>query len=154
MTYVALGVALVALLLAWRAHRTARDLKARHERLNTRLYELRAEMHQATETHRQAVARLKFEVLRQAGRLRATEDMTVDQVTQLHPQAAAVLAAFHIGGCASCAVDGSARLDEAAAAHGGRLEPLLVALNDLLLEGADGTVPAERLRTSNVHLAM
>jgi hypothetical protein len=95
-----------------------------------------------------------FELMRQAGDLKVTRDMTVDQVTALHPQAAAVLAGFHIGGCASCAVDGSVRLEEVVAANGGQLEPLLVALNNLVIGGAEGTAAEEPLRAPNVQLAL
>jgi hypothetical protein len=97
---------------------------------------------------------LRFESMRQAGNLRVTGDMTVDEITTLHPQAATILAGFHIGGCASCAVDGATRLDQAVVASGGSLEPVLVALNDLVTESADGTAPEERLRTPNVQLAI
>jgi hypothetical protein len=51
-------------------------------------------------------------------------------------------------------VDGATRLDQAVVASGGSLEPVLVALNDLVTESADGTVPEERLRTPNVQLAI
>jgi len=93
-------------------------------------------------------------LMRQAGDLKVTPDMTVDQVTALHPQAAAVLAGFHIGGCASCAVDGSTRLEEALTANGGQIEPLLVALNNLVVGGADGIAAEEPLRVPNVQLAL
>jgi hypothetical protein len=65
-----------------------------------------------------------------------------------------VLAGYHIGGCASCAVDGSLSLDEAVVTSGGQLEPLLVALNGLVVEGSDGMVPEEESRIPNVQLAL
>ena len=154
MTYVALSVALVALFLAWRCSRAVKDLKERNAQLNSRLYDLWVEMDSAAEAHQKAIAGLKFDLMRQAGELQVTGDMTVDEVTLLHPQAPAVLAGFHIGGCASCAVDGSTRLEEAVAQNGGHLEPLLVALNELIVEGADGLVPEDHLRTPNVQLVL
>ena len=111
-------------------------------------------MHSADEEQWQALAQARFELMRQAGNIRVTGDMTVDEITTLHPQAATILARFHIGGCASCAVDGATRLDQAVVASGGSLEPVLVALNDLVTESADGIVPEERLRMPNVQLAI
>lgn len=154
MIYVALLVGLVALFMAWRSGQAVKDLKARNAQLNSRLYDLRAEMHRTVEAQQKAITQLKFEMLRQAGNLKVTGDMTVDEVMMLHPQAAAVLAGFHIGGCASCAVDGSTRLDEAVAGSDGQLEPLLVALNNLVTEGADGLLAEDPLRTPNVQLVL
>jgi len=153
MLYVALLIVVLALFLAWRSSRAVRGLNERNDRLSSQLYDLRLDMHRAAEEHQQAIMQLRFELMRLAGDLKVTKDMTVGQATTLHPQAAAVLAGFHIGGCASCAVDGSARLEEAVAENGGQLEPVLVALNILLAEGADRTVAEERLKTSNVQLA-
>lgn len=153
MLYVALLVGAVALLWAWRCSRAVRDLKERNERLSSQLNNIRLEMHRADDAHQESIEQLRFELMRQAGDLKVTGDMTIDTVTASHPQAAAVLAGFHIGGCASCAVDGSARLEEAVAENGGQLEPVLVALNILLAEGADRTVSVEQLKTPNVQLA-
>jgi hypothetical protein len=154
MTYVALLVALVALFIAWRSSRAVKDLKERNTRLNSRLYDLSVEMESTAEAYQKAIAQLKFDLLRQAGQLQVTGAMTVDEVTALHPRAAAVLAAFHIGGCASCAVDGSTCLEEAVGRNSDHLEPLLVALNELVIGGAGGLLPGDRLRTPNVQLAL
>jgi hypothetical protein len=154
MFYVALVVGIIALFLAWRCSRSVKDLKERNARLSSQLYDLRLEMHSADEEQWQALTQARFELMRQAGNLKVTGDMTVDEITTVHPQAAAILAGFHIGGCASCAVDGATRLENAVVASGGSLEPVLVALNDLVTESADGTVPEERLRTPNVQLAI
>ena len=154
MIYVALLVGAVALFLAWLCSRNVSALKERNERLTSQIYELRLEMHRATEAREQAVDELRYELMRQTGNLKVTGDMTVDQVTALHPHAADVLAAFHVGGCASCAVDGSTRLEEAIAVNGDPLQPVLVALNDLVTEGAGGMMMEERLRAPNVQLAL
>ena len=154
MVYVALLVGLAALFLAWRSSRAAKDLKERVARLNSQIYDLRADMHRAAEAHQKALMQVRFDMLRQTGELKVSGDMTVDAVTVLHPQAAEVLAGHHIGGCTSCAVDGSTRLDEAVAANGGQLEPVLVALNSLVDEGSNGLVAEDRLRTPNVQLSL
>ena len=154
MVYVALLVGLVALFFAWRSSRATKDLKERVARLNSQIYDLRADMHRASEAHQKDMMQLKYAMLRQAGELKVSGDMTVDEVTLLHPQAAEVLAGHHIGGCASCAVDGSTRLDEAVSANGGQLERVLVTLNNLVDEGSHGLVAEDRLKTSNVQLSL
>ena len=154
MVYIALLIGLAALFFAWRSNRAAKDLRERVARLNSQIYDLRADMHRAAEAHQKAMMQLKLDVLRQTGKLNVSGDMTVDEVTLLHPQAADVLASHHIGGCASCAVDGSTRLDQAVAANAGHLEPVLVALNSLVDEESDGLVVEDRLRTPNVQLTL
>jgi len=154
MLYVALLMAGVALFVAWRCSRATRQLKERNSRLSSQLNDLRLDLFRQAEAHHKAMAGLRFEVLRQAGDLKVTGDMTVDDVTALHPQAVNALAGFHIGGCASCAVDGSTRLKEAVAANGGQLEPLLIALNELVAQGGDGVLPLETTRMPNMQLGL
>jgi hypothetical protein len=151
---VALLLGLAALFFAWRCNRAVKELRERNTRLNAQLYDMRLDMRRTAEAHQREIMQLRYAALRQAGDLKVSGDMTVDEITRLHPQAAAVLAGFHIGGCASCAVDGATRLAEAVAANGGPIEPLLVALNDLMAEGANGRFGEEQLRTPNVELVM
>ena len=152
MIYAALLVALAALFVAWRAGRAVKLLKERNARLSSQLYDLRLELGQVVEAHRQAIAQLRYDLMRQAGSLQVRGDMSVEEVTRLHPQAAALLARFHVGGCASCAVDGATRLEEAVAANGGQLEPVLVALNSLMTDGAASLLPEDQLRSPNMQL--
>lgn len=154
MLYVSLAIAIVALLLAWQCRRTTRDLRERNFQLNSKIYSVRTELAERLEQQQQELMKLRFELLRQSGELAVTGEMTVDEISRLHPQAAAVLAGFHLGGCSSCAVDGSQRLAEAALANGRALEPILVALNALVVEGANDSLPAGQLRTPNVQLML
>jgi hypothetical protein len=154
MLYVSLVVGVTALFLAWRCSRATKALKEQNARLSSQLYDVRIQLHRILEEQEQAMAQLHFELMRQTGGLKVTGDMTVDEIALTHPHAAEVLAGFHIGGCASCAVDGSTRLEDAIVASGGQLEPVLVALNTLISEDANGAVVQERLRTPNVQLAL
>jgi hypothetical protein len=87
------------------------------------------------------------------GELKITPEMTIDEINGMHSQAAQVLAGFHIGGCSSCSVDGYQVLGEAVMANGRELEPILVALNNLVAESDEnGQVPEERLKMANVQL--
>ncbi len=152
MLYAILVLALLGLLMAWRTSRKQKDLTERISQLNSRIYQTRREMLEAQEkTHRDLTA-LKFEWLKSKGKLQVTPDLTLDEVLLVHPMAGQVLASFHIGGCSSCAVDGSTRLDLAAASSGQTVEPIIVALNNLITESQNGTLSEEILKTPNVQL--
>ena len=74
-------------------------------------------------------------------------EMTVDEVLNLHPDAAAVMANFHLGGCSSCAISEHHVLGPACEGYGIDIEPLLEALN-ALLDG--GPIPATQPRGENL----
>ncbi|GIW08288.1 MAG: hypothetical protein KatS3mg060_3093 [Dehalococcoidia bacterium] len=76
--------------------------------------------------------RLLRAIVRSGGTLRFTPDLRVDELADIHPDAPAVLASFHIGGCQSCAVDGNETLAAAVQAKGANLDQVLAALNALL----------------------
>lgn len=70
-------------------------------------------------------------------------DMTVAEALALHPQAATVMAQFHLGGCSSCSISESHILGPAAESYGVDITRLLTALNNLL-EG--GSIPEKQPR--------
>ncbi len=74
-------------------------------------------------------------------------EMTVDEVLNLHPDAASVMANFHLGGCSSCAISEHHVLGPACEGYGIDVEPLLEALN-ALLDG--GPIPAMQPRGENL----
>ena len=153
--YIALVVALAAVILAWNLYRKNGELKERIAQVNSRVYHLRQEMLEAQEKAGLQLTGLKFQLLQLKGELKVTPDMKIGEVVALHPQAGQVLAGFHLGGCSSCSVDNDQSLAEAAALNSRELSPILVALNGLLAEeagGYNGPVPAERLKTPNVEL--
>lgn len=57
-----------------------------------------------------------------------TKDMTFDQVMQMYPDAAKVLASFNLG-CVGCLGASTETLAQGARAHGLDVEELLAALN-------------------------
>lgn len=154
MIYIALAIALISLVLAWRAKRTNSALKERVSQINSRVYHLRRELQDVQEEAEQSLAALKFEMLKLQGNLTVTPDMKIGEITAMHPQAQQLLAGFHLGGCSSCAVDDRQTLGEAVAVNGRELEPILAALNTLLAESQHGHRPIspERLRTPNIEL--
>jgi hypothetical protein len=152
MIYVTLGIALVAVFMAWQANRKNKYLTERIGQLNSRIFKTRQELLEAQEGTRHDLTALRIELLKSQGTFKVTGDMPVEEVLMIHPLADQVLGSFHIGGCSSCAVDGSQRLDLAVASSGQPLEPVLVALNRLLTDEQNGTPSAERLKTPNVEL--
>ncbi len=57
-----------------------------------------------------------------------TKDMTFDQLLQMHPDAAQILASFNLG-CVGCLGASTETLAQGARAHGLDIEELLAALN-------------------------
>jgi hypothetical protein len=153
-TYAALVLALLGLFAAWRAYRKNSELRERIAQVNSRVYHLRRELIEAQEKKELEITKLKFDLLQLQGDLPVTGDMKIGELVALHPQAQHVLAGFHIGGCASCAVDDRQTLAEAAAGNGQPLEPILMALNTLVStnETGNGQVAPEQLKQPNVQL--
>ena len=150
MLYLSLALTAVALLLVWRANKKNADLKERIAQVNSRVYNTRRELNDTVRDIQAELNTLKYDLMHLRGETRITGEMTIEDITALHPQATEVLAAFHIGGCSSCSVDGSQRLDIAAAQNNQPLKPILVALNTLI--STEPHQQEEMLRVSNVQL--
>jgi hypothetical protein len=154
--YIALGIGVVALFLAWSANKKQADLKERLAQANSRVYHLRREIEEKQQEAKEERMTLKYELMKLSGNLKITSDMTIGQVVSTHPHAQQVLAGFHIGGCSSCSVDDSQRLSDAVAVNGRELEPILAALNTLATEDANGNGnkigATEQLKASNIQL--
>jgi hypothetical protein len=138
MVYVALILSVAGILMAWNANRKNKDLQERLSQANSRVYNLRRDMQEQQESTDKALMLLKFELLKSQGDLKISPDMRVGEVLLAHPQAGQVLAAFHIGGCSSCSVDDRQTLGEAIAVNGRDLEPILAALNTMVVNEANG----------------
>jgi len=134
MVYWALGAGIVALILGWKTARQNKELQDRVMQMNRRLYNLKRTMEEFQAEVRREKMGLNFEIMKLQGHLNVTERMTIDEIKMLHPQAEQVLAAYHIGGCAGCSVDGSVRLSQAAAQNRQPLEPVLIELNNLVAD--------------------
>jgi hypothetical protein len=156
LSYIALAVGIIGLVVAWSANRKNKDLKERIAQTNSRVYQLRREIQETQEAAAQERNVLRFEILKLQGDLTVTSEMQIGQITAIHPQAQQVLAGFHLGGCSSCGVDDQQTLAEAAAVNGRAVEPILVALNTLVAEGArsNGMVSPEQLKSPNIEFQL
>jgi hypothetical protein len=71
----------------------------------------------------------------------------------LHPQAGQVMAALHLGGCSSCAVEAESTLAAACAEQGVDLNGLLDNLNGLFsTNNGNGDRTAQPVKLPNVEL--
>lgn len=153
LTYIALGVGLIGIFMAWRTGRKNSELQERIAQVNSRVYNLRREMQESQEKAEQELMTLKFQLLKAQGELKITPEMKMQEIVAVHPQAQQVLAGFHLGGCSSCSFDPRQSLGEVAAVNGRELEPILVALNSLIVESnGNGFVSPEKLKTPNIQL--
>jgi hypothetical protein len=153
LTYVALLISVIALVMAWRANRSNTEVKERLAQANSRVYQLRLDNEAQQEKAEQELMTLKFELLKLQGNLKITPEMQIGEVVAAHPLAQQVLAGFHIGGCSSCSVDDRQTLGEAVAVNGRQLEPVLAALNTLVIDSANGgSILPDQLRAPNIEL--
>ncbi len=152
MQYVALIAALAALLLVWMTNRRLADLEARLARDSSRLYEIRSALDTLSERLTHETADIRFDMRRRSGEVQFSPNMTMGEISQVHPAARTVLAGFHLGGCQCCAAGPDEVLSEVCRARGIDQEALLGALNRL----NSGDVPeaVESCRHSNVQLIM
>ena len=154
MLYVALAIGLIGLVMAWSANRKNNDLKERIAQVNSRVYNMRREMQEAQEKAEQEMMALKFQLLKVQGELKVTPEMKMGEIMAIHPQAEQVLAGFHLGGCSSCSFDSRQTLGEVAAVNSRDVQPILVALNSLVIESSNGNdlVSPDKLKTPNIQL--
>ena len=127
-------VAVVALLFAWRSARRANYLQERLESTSNRYFTVSNQLRELEESSQREILDLKVELKRQAGLLKFEPQMTIGEITDMHPRAVEVLAGYHLGGCSSCAVSPGQTLLSAAQQHNINLERLLGSLRQL----ADG----------------
>ena len=127
-------VAVVAGLFAWRGARRTHYLQERLDTTNDRYFTVASQLRELEETSQREIMELKVELKRQAGLLKFEPQMTIGEITDMHPRAVEVLAGFHLGGCSSCAVSPSQTLSSAAQQHNINLDRLLGSLRQL----ADG----------------
>lgn len=133
----AIVVSLIAILFAWRALGEIRTLTAKLERLQSTLYDTRQDQRAQQAQMENKIAALDVSVQKATGNLRFDPNITLAHLYQAEPRAQAVLAGFHIGGCASCAVDKDVTLAEAVQERGAELELVLTALNTLPANGEE-----------------
>lgn len=142
----ALAAAIAAVGLVWRVSRQKAELSAKIDRLQSTLFQTRSDLRGLEERLDLRIGGLDVAVQKATGEYRFDPKMPLVQLYEIEPRAQNVLAAFHIGGCASCAVDESESLEAAVSERGADLDRVLAALSIL---PQNGQTP--ELRAPNVH---
>jgi len=135
---IALLVAVAALAYAWKLHQELDKAAGRLDRYNRAIFQNSDELRKLRETLDEQMAALRVQLRQMSGDGAFTADTTVREAQLLHPEASQILAGFHIGGCASCAVEPDTALHTVAEQNGISLPQLLGTLNLLVKAGTDG----------------
>lgn len=149
LTVVALLIGLGALGFAWKNQQELGTVRRRLDRYNKALFDANDRILELEERLAATTAQVRVQQMRHAGNASVAPDMTVREVTALHPQATQVLAGFHLGGCSSCAVDDDDTLARICADNGVDLTALLTNLNSLLAQ-SDGNGQTSSIKIPNV----
>ena len=104
-TIVALLIGLAGLVYAWLVRQDLDKATRRLDRYNRALYDASDQIRKLEERHTATVAELRAEIARSSGKASFRPAMSVRESYALHPQAQEILAAYHMGGCSSCAVE-------------------------------------------------
>lgn len=135
-SWLALLAAGGAVAYAWKLQQELHTATRRLDRYNRALFDANDEIRKMREELNTAFAQVRAEHQLPAG-VAATfaPQMKVREAVALHPQAEQLLAAFHLGGCNSCAVDPNDTLADICREHGRDLTQLLQNLNLLVVDG-------------------
>lgn len=153
LSWLALLIGLAALGYAWRLQQELARATRRLDRYNRALYTANDEIHQLRDELGETAAQLRLE-LESAGKstLVFTPKMTVQEALATHPQAAQIMAGFHLGGCNSCAVDPEETLAQICRENDRDLTALLRNLNMLVMRD-QSTSNVQPLKIPNVEFA-
>ena len=105
LTIVALLIGLVGLGYAWLVRQDLDKATRRLDRYNRSLYDASDQIRKLEASQAATVAGLRAEIARSSGKASFRPAMSVRESYALHPQAQEILAAYHMGGCSSCAVE-------------------------------------------------
>ncbi|MCS7220066.1 MAG: hypothetical protein RML36_03125 [Anaerolineae bacterium] len=153
MEWAALALSALAVGWGWLNWRRWREVGRSLETLRSTHYRLVEEIRQEIATLQSEIRKLKVDWYRERnGGAVFAPSMTVGEALSLHPDVAEVLAAFHIGGCASCAVSPEVTLEAAAAQSRADLSLLLQSLNALLAEEQAPVMLDSLQRRANITL--
>lgn len=145
-----------ALFLVWKLGLDLATANRRLDRYNRSLYDAGDQIRKLEEKLAETTAILRVEMMHQGGPVAVRPEMTVGQVTALHPQAGQILAGMHIGGCSGCAVSSDETLAQICAANGLDLSQVLGNLNSLFQVGMatsnGGSRTLQPIKVPNIEL--
>jgi hypothetical protein len=155
MNWLALIIALIAVAYAWKLHQELRTATRRLDRYNRALFDANDEVRKVREAMTAELAGVRAAMQLPVGAQSFFEpQMKVRDAVTIHPQAEQILAAFHLGGCNSCAIDPNDTLAAVCQENGRDLSQLLQNLNLLVVNAngqPNGAMPSVKL--PNVELS-
>lgn len=157
MTIVALLIGLAALVYAWLVRQDLDKATRRLDRYNRALYDASDQIRKLEERQTATVAELRAEIARSSGKASFRPAMSVRESYALHPQAQEILAAYHMGGCSSCAVELDDTIAQLCANAGLDVGRVIGDLNSLLAaqQSANGyTNGSQRVKLPNLSLEL
>ena len=154
--WVALLLSVAALFGVWKLGLDLSTANRRLDRYKRSLYDAGDQIRKLEQKLAETTAILRVEMMHQGAPITVRPEMTVGQVTALHPQAKQVLAGLHIGGCSSCAANPDETLAQICADNGLDLSQVLGNLNSLFQVGmtpsnGSGRVP-QPVKVPNIEL--
>jgi hypothetical protein len=133
LTWLAILLALVAVAYGWKLQQELHIATRRLDRYNRALFDANDEISKVREELAGVQALLQAQIHLPSGvNSPFVPQMKVRDAVAVHPQAEQILAAFHLGGCNSCAVDPDDTLIAVCRENGRDLAQLLQNLNMLV----------------------
>lgn len=154
-SWLALLTAGGAVAYAWKLQQELHTATRRLDRYNRALFDANDEIHKVREELRVALAQARAESRLPNGVAAPfAPQMKVREALAVHPQAEQIMAALHLGGCNSCAVDPNDTLADICREHGRDLTQLLYNLNLLVIDGPISPKgQSQLLKVPNVELS-
>lgn len=151
---IALLLGLGAAAYAWKLQQELQVATRRLDRYNRSLFDANDELRKLREELTAALSGLRAEV-RLAKGTQAVFDpqMTVRDAMAIHPQVEQILAAFHLGGCSSCAVDADDTLAAICQENGRDLTQVLQNLNLLVNPAQSQMGSVQPVKVPNVEFS-
>jgi hybrid cluster-associated redox disulfide protein len=153
-SWLALVVGGAAIAYAWKLQQELQTATRRLDRYNRALFDASDEIRKVREELTAALAQVRAESRLPSGApILFTPQMKVRDALVIHPQAEQILAAFHLGGCSSCAVDANDTLTDICREHGRDLAQLLQNLNLLVAMAQQPNGQPSVIKVPNVELS-
>lgn len=157
LTIVALLIGLAGLGYAWLVRQDLDKATRRLDRYNRALYDASDQIRKLEERQAATVAELRAEIAHSSGKASFRPAMSVRESYALHPQAQEILAAYHMGGCSSCAVELDDTIAQVCTNAGVDVGQVIRDLNSLLAvqQSANGYANGnQRVKLPNLSLEM
>lgn len=137
MTYIALTLALGALIFAFVSYRRHNKLQVELVKSRGMVFDLSRGVREIREELKQTRHQLQIIMQQGNGAFRFEKTTRVRDAMAMHPAVRDIFAGFHLGGCSSCAINEEDTIEQVAVGHQKDINLLLTTLNGLMDQGID-----------------